>query len=188
VAVCTRGRADSLSGCLGSLLELDYPIAKLDLLVVDNASEGDATGRCVRTKSPRIRCVREPRPGFDWARNRAALESHADIVAYTDDGTTAAALCGAFVPRPPSSGWITDEFRPGVGYGNWFWGAHAELSRVPAPDRRVSSAVARDRGLRADGGVRRDVDGVRTSTAGRGQRARDRPGDFNVGYRAPGVG
>ena len=85
VAVCTRNGANHLSECLDSLAALEYPSHLLDLLVVDNASADDATERLIRDRYPRIRCVPEPRPGLDWARNRALMESRAEIVAYTDD-------------------------------------------------------------------------------------------------------
>ncbi len=83
VAVCTRDRADDLSMCLKSLSRLRYP--NLDILVVDNAPATDATRKLVREGYPSFRYVLEPRPGLDWARNRAVLESKGDIVAFTDD-------------------------------------------------------------------------------------------------------
>lgn len=84
VAVCTRNRADQLPDCLHALLALDYPAELLDILVVDNAPADDST-RDVVDRYPRLRYICEPRPGLDWARNRAILESRADIIAYTDD-------------------------------------------------------------------------------------------------------
>src|SRR6185436_19973542 len=60
VAVCTRNRPDDLAHCLDALMQLDYPA--LDLLVVDNAPDGDATARLVAGRSPRVRRVCEPRP------------------------------------------------------------------------------------------------------------------------------
>ncbi len=83
VAVCTRDRADDLALCLDALNQLDYPA--LDLLVVDNAPTSDATKELVQSKYPNVRYVCEPRPGLDWARNRAIIEARGEIVAYTDD-------------------------------------------------------------------------------------------------------
>ena len=34
---------------------------------------------------PAVRYVREPRPGLDWARNRAIAEATGEILAFTDD-------------------------------------------------------------------------------------------------------
>lgn len=82
VAVCTRDRSDDLAVCLKSLQELDYPA--LELIVVDNASSTDATARLVR-QFPGVRYIREPRPGLDWARNRAIAAARGEIIAFTDD-------------------------------------------------------------------------------------------------------
>lgn len=82
VVVCTRDRAAHLRRCLDALLLLAYP--SLDLLVVDNAPSDDQTEQLVR-EYPSIRYVREPRPGLNWARNRAILECRGDVLAYTDD-------------------------------------------------------------------------------------------------------
>jgi len=83
VAVCTRDRTVDLALCLQALSCLDYPA--LDILVVDNAPSSDATERLVRTAYPNVRYVCEPRPGLDWARNRAIIEARGEIIAYTDD-------------------------------------------------------------------------------------------------------
>ncbi len=83
VAVCTRNRTAGLAVCLESLLRIDYP--NFDVLVVDNAPSDDATQRLVGDQFPSVRHVLEPRPGLDWARNRAVLESGGEILAYTDD-------------------------------------------------------------------------------------------------------
>jgi O-antigen biosynthesis protein len=99
VAVCTRDRAEDLELCLESLVRLNYP--RLDILVVDNAPSSDAGKRLVHGSYPRVRYVREPRPGLDWARNRAIVEARGEIIAYTDDDVVvdpgwAAALAAAF--------------------------------------------------------------------------------------------
>lgn len=82
VAVCTRDRPEELEGCLDALRRVDYP--GLDVLVVDNAPSDDRTARlCGAFAGVRYRV--EPRPGLDWARNRAILESASEILAFTDD-------------------------------------------------------------------------------------------------------
>lgn len=83
VAVCTRDRPDDMKLCLEALSKLDYP--NLDILVVDNAPQTEATKELIETHYPAVRYVREPRPGLDWARNRAILEAKGEIIAYTDD-------------------------------------------------------------------------------------------------------
>ncbi len=84
VAVCTRDRAEDLEQCLEALLRLDP--APLEIVVVDNAPATHETRELVMTRFRHsVRYVLEPRPGLDWARNRAVLETRGDIVAFTDD-------------------------------------------------------------------------------------------------------
>ncbi|MCW3091603.1 MAG: putative glycosyltransferase [Ferruginibacter sp.] len=83
VAVCTRDRTNDLSLCLAALCRIDYPY--LELLVIDNAPTNNATEQLVKTDFPGVRYIMEPRPGLDWARNRAITEAKGEIIAYTDD-------------------------------------------------------------------------------------------------------
>ena len=104
VAVCTRGRAGQIGECLESLAALDYPHRQLDLLVVDNAPDDSAT-RDLVSRYPRLRYALEPRPGLDWARNRAVREARGDIIAFTDDDVSVdaawvRAIAGAFAEEP----------------------------------------------------------------------------------------
>ena len=103
VTVCTRDRTADLARCLEALCRLEYPA--LDLLVIDNAPSSDATERLVHTSYPSVRYVCEPRPGLDWARNRAILEARGEIIAYTDDDVVVdagwvRALADVFVEHP----------------------------------------------------------------------------------------
>jgi len=103
VAVCTRDRTDNLRMCLSSLQDLDYP--RLDRVVIDNAPLDDGTERLVRGEFPEIRYVQEPRPGLDWARNRAIAVALGEIIAYTDDDVIVdrgwvRALAQVFVRHP----------------------------------------------------------------------------------------
>jgi O-antigen biosynthesis protein len=82
VAVCTRGRPDDLAACVAHLVALDY--ADLEIIVVDNAPTDDANAR-VCAPYPRVRHIVEPRPGLNWARNRAVLEAGGEILGFTDD-------------------------------------------------------------------------------------------------------
>ena len=83
VAVCTRDRPADLALCLDSVSAQNYP--RLDLLVVDNAPGDDSTERLVATEYPHARYALEPRPGLNWARNRAVIEAAGEIIAFTDD-------------------------------------------------------------------------------------------------------
>jgi GT2 family glycosyltransferase len=91
VAICTRGRADLLAGCLRSVLAL-RPIdagdpRHFDVVVVDNDPPDDATHRLVTTL-PGVRYVRDDRPGLDFARNTALTESKRAWTAFLDDDVT----------------------------------------------------------------------------------------------------
>ena len=104
VAVCTRNRAAQLADCLDALDALDYPSHLLDIVVVDNAP-ADGSTRDAVARHPRLRYIREPRPGLDWARNAAIRASSSDIVAYTDDDVVVdrgwvRALAAAFAEEP----------------------------------------------------------------------------------------
>jgi GT2 family glycosyltransferase len=83
VAVCTRDRPEELAACLDALGRVDYE--GLEILVVDNAPSSEATRLLVERRGGRVRYVREPRPGLDWARNRAIAEARGEILAFTDD-------------------------------------------------------------------------------------------------------
>jgi glycosyltransferase involved in cell wall biosynthesis len=86
VAVCTRDRPRLLQRCLASIAAADAVAGEeveLDLLVVDNASADDETRRTAFASG--ARCVREPIPGLDFARNRAVQESRGEVVAFVDD-------------------------------------------------------------------------------------------------------
>ena len=82
VAICTRERPEDLERALQALTKLRH--AEHDLLVVDNAPQGNRT-RDVVEKFPRARYVLEPRRGLNAARNRALAEATGDVVAFTDD-------------------------------------------------------------------------------------------------------
>lgn len=88
VAVCTRNRPELLERCLRSLLALEARPEELDILVVDNDPPDEATAALV-ARLPGVRYVREPRPGLDFARNRALAEARAELIAYLDDDVTA---------------------------------------------------------------------------------------------------
>lgn len=103
VAICTRAHADLLARCLESLRPLQAA-HRFEILVVDNAPPDDATERLVR-KWPTVRYTQEPRPGLDFARNRAWREAAGEWVAYLDDDATVdvgwyAGLCDAWRENP----------------------------------------------------------------------------------------
>ncbi|RAU82367.1 glycosyltransferase family 2 protein [Pontibacter arcticus] len=91
IAVCTRDRPDDLERCLEALMRL--PDLGQEFLIIDNCPSTDATQKLVAAY-PRVRYVREDRPGLNVARNRAMREASNEIVAFTDDDAT------------PDAGWL----------------------------------------------------------------------------------
>lgn len=86
VAVGTRDRPDQIARCLAHLSAQDYP--DLEILVVDNAPRDARTQHAVLAlaeRDPRIRYLREDRPGVSCARNRALAEARGSVICYTDD-------------------------------------------------------------------------------------------------------
>jgi cellulose synthase/poly-beta-1,6-N-acetylglucosamine synthase-like glycosyltransferase len=81
VIVCTRNRAEQLNQCLQGIRGLCYP--NVDVIVVDNASDDDAAKPIADAWSARY--IREPVIGLSRSRNRGAMYSEAEIVAFTDD-------------------------------------------------------------------------------------------------------
>jgi len=101
VAVCTRDRPEDLRHCLAAIARLRGGVG--EVLVVDNASRDDRTRQVAAEFG--VRCVREPRAGLDWARNRALLEARTPVVAFADDDVLvdpdwAAQLALAFEDEP----------------------------------------------------------------------------------------
>lgn len=114
VAVCTRDRADVLARCLDSVHALEWP--DFEILVVDNAPSDDATRELVTGRFPRVRYLREPRPGLSVARNTALEQARGRIVAFTDDDAAVdpgwlRAIVGAF-SRDPRVGAVTGLVQP----------------------------------------------------------------------------
>lgn len=90
-AICTRDRPEILARCLGSLLAIRDRAARrglrFEVLVVDNAPSDERTAERVAA-FPGVRYAHEPRPGLDFARNRALREASGEILAYLDDDVT----------------------------------------------------------------------------------------------------
>jgi GT2 family glycosyltransferase len=86
VIVPTHDRPDDLKFCLPSLLNLHYP--RYEVIIVDNAPASSATADLIQQTyrdRPRLRYVREDRPGVSWARNAGSAFARGEIIAFTDD-------------------------------------------------------------------------------------------------------
>jgi glycosyltransferase involved in cell wall biosynthesis len=91
VAICTKDRPERLVRCLKSLRALEPSVsgapASLEIIVVDNAPSNDRTREIVALM-PEVRYICEPKPGLDFARNRAIQEATGELIAYLDDDVT----------------------------------------------------------------------------------------------------
>lgn len=87
IAVCTKDRPKLVERLLASLGPIRAEAAErgvaLEVLVVDNAPSDDATRRAALGAG--VRYAREPRPGLDFARNRAVAEATGEWLAFLDD-------------------------------------------------------------------------------------------------------
>lgn len=82
IAICTRNRTDDLKRCLDALQQL--PDDGQQVLVIDNSPPDNSTEKLCATY-PFVTYIMEPKPGLDFARNRALREAAGDIIAFTDD-------------------------------------------------------------------------------------------------------
>lgn len=85
VVIPTRDRHRELERALRSVAELEYP--QFETIVVDN-SFGDPSVHAIARRF-NARVIVEPRRGVSFARNRGALESKGEIIAFMDDDTVA---------------------------------------------------------------------------------------------------
>jgi glycosyltransferase involved in cell wall biosynthesis len=86
VAICTKDNPQELNTCLTHILNLISSELKaaFEIIVIDNASFDDLTEKLVASL-PGVRYVREPKPGLNFARNRALQEATGEIIAFIDD-------------------------------------------------------------------------------------------------------
>ncbi|MBL0171653.1 MAG: glycosyltransferase [Gemmatimonadaceae bacterium] len=82
VVICSRDRPRQLERALRAIAPALR--ATDDCLVVLNAQAEDVHSY-FRERFPFARFVLEPRPGLDWARNRALIEGRSDVLLFTDD-------------------------------------------------------------------------------------------------------
>lgn len=83
VIVATYNAHATLADCLDSLLQLDYPADRLELLCVDNGST-DATPNLLERYHGSIQVLREDTRGPAAARNRGLRDATGAVVAFTD--------------------------------------------------------------------------------------------------------
>lgn len=115
VIIPVRNRPDDISGCLDSLLKLDYPADKIEIIVVDDASYDNTPD--VISGFPVKLLKNHVRRQASYSRNLAAEEARGDILAFIDSDCTAdPAWLKALVPA------FMDEKNGAVGgkVDSWF--------------------------------------------------------------------
>jgi O-antigen biosynthesis protein len=81
VVVAARNAEATIGDCVASLLRLDYPAERREVVVVDNSSTDDT--RAIVSRFP-VRLVHESRRGRSHARNAGIEAAHGEVVAFTD--------------------------------------------------------------------------------------------------------
>jgi GT2 family glycosyltransferase len=86
IAICTHNRPALLVRCLESLRQQGIfdQGSGVGVLVIDNAPPDEKTRHAV-LDFPDVRYCVEPKPGLDFARNRAIEDSNAELLAFLDD-------------------------------------------------------------------------------------------------------
>ena len=132
IIICTRNRPDLLKECIQSLLKQINYAEKIELLIIDNASDNNNTEKVCSNfikQSSRIKYLKEPEIGLSIARNRGMEEAIYDWVCYMDDDALAHekfierlfyliqnysfdAVGGMFYPwyRKPKPKWLSNKF------------------------------------------------------------------------------
>jgi len=110
VIVVTLNRRKHLEKCLNSLLNLDYPTSKFEVIVVDGGSN-DGTIEMVCRSFPKVNLVVEKRKGIVYGRNTGWKHAKGAIVAYTDDDC----IVDRFWLRSLVSGFTSMEIKGGGG-------------------------------------------------------------------------
>lgn len=81
VVIPTLNEERFIGRCLTALTEIDYPIEKVEVRVVDNCSD-DQTGRIALSFGARV--IEVPKTTIAHSRNAGALDVQSDLVAFLD--------------------------------------------------------------------------------------------------------
>ncbi len=88
VAICTKDRPHYVQRCLQALLDLPEQMfgspLSAELLIVDNAPSDSSTRELVDALA-NVRYTLEPKPGLDFARNKALQSATGDLIVFLDD-------------------------------------------------------------------------------------------------------
>jgi glycosyltransferase involved in cell wall biosynthesis len=86
IIVPTYDRLESLAACVQAIGQLDYPLDRFELIIVDDGSPVpvEVPERVVRSDLS-VTVLRQTNAGPALARNTGALHARGDILAFTDD-------------------------------------------------------------------------------------------------------
>lgn len=92
IVLATSNRAESLARTLNSIQQVDYPVDRLEVLVIDDGSR-DNTRDVVQSLMPSfspipLLCHSLPKGNIVHARNRGVDEATGDVIVFTDDDCT----------------------------------------------------------------------------------------------------
>jgi cellulose synthase/poly-beta-1,6-N-acetylglucosamine synthase-like glycosyltransferase len=87
VVLAARNAEQTLDSCVRSLLDLDYPRERLEIVAVDNGST-DATARILAGFGRQLKVVREQRRGPAAARNAGIRVADGEVIALIDADST----------------------------------------------------------------------------------------------------
>ncbi len=89
IAICTKDNPQDVVTCLNRLQSVRSAVPEdiVEILVVDNAPS-DAQTKDLVASLPGIHYITEPKPGLDFARNRAIQAATGEMIAFIDDDVT----------------------------------------------------------------------------------------------------
>jgi len=85
IIVPFHNEASRIDRCIRSLLSLDYPTDRFEILMIDNNSTDESAA--IVERYPQVRLLRETVQGDFAARNRGLAEARGEIIAFTDSDT-----------------------------------------------------------------------------------------------------
>jgi O-antigen biosynthesis protein len=92
VTVATKNREDTIGDAIESLLKLDFPKDRYEVIVVDDGST-DKTPEIAKSfvsdTAPLVRYIRQDYAGLSVARNRGITEGRGDLFCFMDDDAVA---------------------------------------------------------------------------------------------------
>ncbi|MCW2282994.1 glycosyltransferase involved in cell wall biosynthesis [Rhodoblastus acidophilus] len=91
LCICTYNRYDLLPGAIRSAVEQSLPADRYEILVIDNSPDRNRAAAFAEkfATAPNLRYIHEKTPGLSNARNVAASQARAPVIAFMDDDALA---------------------------------------------------------------------------------------------------